>query len=104
VTHIPRYDDEIPDAATALSNLLSRVESEVCDPAAYGFRIEDPEHPWHRDVMEARDALYKAERDRDRKRSGLDETVDWAGRVMMAATGLLAGMLLGGIVNAMMAG
>ena len=100
MTHVPLHDHEIPDAATALARLLSRVEGEVGDPGAYGCRIEDPDHPWHEDVMAARDALDKAERDRGRPRLDVSiDLVDWAGRALTAAAGMLAGMLLGGIVN-----
>ena len=106
MTHAPLYDHEIPDATTALSELLARVEGEVCDPAAYGYRIEDLDHPWHETVMNARDALWKARRDRDRDRRRLypDEAIDWAGRVMTAIMGVLAGLVLGGVLNSMTVG
>lgn len=44
---------------TALSALLADVESIACDKAAYGFSVEDEQHPYHNSVLQARAVCAK---------------------------------------------
>lgn len=48
-------------ALDALRNLLRDVEGEHAGRAAYGMEITDPGHPWHLRVIEAREAIARAE-------------------------------------------
>lgn len=45
----------------ALGGLLSDVEADVASPGAYGYPVEDEQHPYHESVLAARAALAQAE-------------------------------------------
>jgi len=51
---LQRERDEL---RAALGRLLSDVEADVASPAAYGFPVEDEQHPYHKSVLAARKAL-----------------------------------------------
>lgn len=51
-----------PQTLAAFEALLATVEGQVCGRNAYGYEITDPEHPWHDDVMNAREAIKEARR------------------------------------------
>lgn len=58
-----------PSTLDALERLLAAVESRVGDALAYGCEITDPDHPWHEDVMKAREAVRAAGRVENKEES-----------------------------------
>lgn len=49
--------DRIAELTSALLRAYFVLEAVVIDPALYGMKITDPEHPWHEDVMAIRKVL-----------------------------------------------